>query len=124
MSPNPAPVPCECGFFNKDRYHSKLGGGECSHYRSKVLMAGTSSRNPPVWEITPFLEGLGKEIEYIFDNEESFMDKFAVGKWETLIDVTFSDRYIKIVYLLDCGQHISDRISLDEYYFSWRNPCS
>jgi hypothetical protein len=54
MSPNPAPVPCECGFFNKDRYHSKLGGGECSHYRSKVLMAGTSSRNPPVWEITPF----------------------------------------------------------------------
>lgn len=29
---------CECGFWRKDRHHSRVGGGECEHYRKRFML--------------------------------------------------------------------------------------
>jgi hypothetical protein len=71
--------------------------------------------------LRPALDALEKEIEYIFDNEESFMNRFAEEHWQDLLEVTFSNSYLKFVYILDCGQHVVDEVEIEAYYLCWRS---
>ena len=71
-------------------------------------------------ELSALLCVLGSELDYIFDNTESFMKAFSrVDYWE-LVAVYFSDTKIKIHYILDCGQHVSDEKEIADY-LDWRN---
>ena len=63
---------------------------------------------------------LGSELDYIHDNTKDFMAKFAIEGYCELIDVYFSDTKIKIHYVMDCGQHVSDEKDIAEY-LKWRD---
>ena len=60
------------------------------------------------------------EIKYIFENEESFLERFCKGNIMDLIDVTFSSTNIKMVYVLESGQHIADSATIEAYQ-EWRS---
>ena len=32
------PVPCACGFYNRERHHSRVGGGQCEAYRLRFVL--------------------------------------------------------------------------------------
>ena len=65
------------------------------------------------------LKVIDAEIGYIFDNEELFLEKFGKGNIMNLTTVSFANTSVKIVYVLDCGQHVSDSISMADY-LAWR----
>jgi len=66
------------------------------------------------------LDVLNTEIDYIFANDISFLERFGEGDIMDLIEVSFTNQYVKIVYVLYCGQHICDKITMDDY-LEWRN---
>lgn len=38
MSPEYVPIPrCECGFYNRDRHHGRVGGGKCPYYERRTM---------------------------------------------------------------------------------------
>ena len=63
---------------------------------------------------------LNTEIRGIFDHDELFLDEFARGEYNDLIEVSFTSHHLKIVYVLECGQNVADTISMDEYMV-WRD---
>ena len=65
------------------------------------------------------LKAIDAEIGYIFDNEELFLEKYGKGTIMNLTTVSFASTSVKIVYVLDCGQHVSDSISMAGYLV-WR----
>ena len=65
------------------------------------------------------LKSIDAEIGYIFDNEELFLERFAKGNIINLTTVSFTGTSVKIVYVLDCGQHVSDSIPMADY-LAWR----
>lgn len=71
-------------------------------------------------ELIPLLDALNTEIRHIFDNDESFLDRFGKGEIMDLTEVSFTSHHLKIVYVLDCGQHVCDTVAMDDY-FDWRN---
>lgn len=68
----------------------------------------------------PFLNEIGKELDFIFGNEKNFIDIFCKGEIYDLIGVYFSDETIKVYYILECGQHITDSFKIEEY-IEWKN---
>lgn len=71
-------------------------------------------------ELMPLLGALNTEIRHIFDNDETFLNRFAKGEWTDLVEVSFTSHHVKIVYVLDCGQHVADTVAIDDY-FNWRD---
>lgn len=71
--------------------------------------------------LTPLLGVLNTEIRYIFDNDESFLSRFGKGDIMDLIEISFTSHHVKIVYVLDCGQHVCDTVAMDDY-MDWRYP--
>lgn len=62
------------------------------------------------------IEFLEKEIDYIFDNETSFMNEFVPNRWESLADVYFPGPHIEIEYTTEsCKKILSKIISIDDY---------
>jgi len=61
-----------------------------------------------------------QECEYIFENDESFMKEFCKGNFWILNNIYFNDEYLKLHYILDCGQHIGDAVPIEDY-FKWRD---
>lgn len=54
--------------------------------------------------------------DIIFDHEDVFIDMFMGNmKVYELIDVNFSDNSISYVCILDCGQHIRNYITYDQF---------
>ncbi len=51
----------------------------------------------------------------VFANADSFANRFCTGDVMDITGVWFSSRQVKFAYVLDCGQHISDEIPLDEF---------
>ncbi len=61
------------------------------------------------------LSELSKTIQFIFDNETSFMMRFAKGKWDDLLEITFGSKHIRIAYLVRSGATVTDSIEIDEF---------
>lgn len=55
--------------------------------------------------------------EFTFNNFKSLSERFNLHG-EDLIGVSFNSSHVKLVYMLECGQHASDEILL-EPYFDW-----
>lgn len=63
---------------------------------------------------------LNKEIRFVFDNDESFLAALVKAKnVMDLTEVSFTSHHLKIVYVLDDGQHVAGRVGMDDY-LSWR----
>jgi len=62
------------------------------------------------------------EFEYdVFENEESFLKEFCAGQdVMTLLEISFTSSSIKIVYILQCGQHIVNSFNLTRFLL-WYN---
>ena len=71
-------------------------------------------------ELMPLLGVLNTEIGHIFDNDLSFLERFGKGYIMDLTEVSFTSHHLKIVYVLDCGQHVCDTVAMDDY-FEWRD---
>lgn len=65
------------------------------------------------------LDVVDKEIGYIFGNEESFLNRFCKSDWTDLTEVSFTRHDLKISYILYSGQHVCDRVVLEDY-LEWR----
>ena len=63
-------------------------------------------------ELSKTLKTLEKYICFIFDNEEKFIKEFcSYASIEIeLINISFTSQACKIVYMLDCGQHVCDTV--------------
>jgi hypothetical protein len=61
------------------------------------------------------LSSLSEHIEFIYDNEEDFLEEFARGKFFDLIEVTFGSGHIRISYLLEDGPTVTDGIDMDKF---------
>jgi hypothetical protein len=68
------------------------------------------------------LSVLNAEIRRIFDNEESFLKRFGKGSIMDLMEVSFTSQYLKISYVLDCGQHVCDTVKMSDYLDWCLNP--
>lgn len=63
-----------------------------------------------------------KEIDFIFDNYDSFVCKFIKRKIIDMYEISFSHE-LKFVYIEDSGCHICDKLSIKEY-LDWKNDIS
>jgi hypothetical protein len=53
-------------------------------------------------------------IEFVYDHEEEFLKKFAVAGCD-LVNIYFSTERVKIYYLIENGQTITDSIEMDDF---------
>jgi hypothetical protein len=63
------------------------------------------------------IEQLKKLEDLVYEREESFLKRFSFNK-DLLIGLAgiwFNSNTIKIYYILDCGQHITDNISWTDF---------
>ena len=60
---------------------------------------------------------LDKMTGIIFDNEEDFLEDFGYGNVDLmhLLNVYYCESYIKIYYVLDSGQHVTDDIPIENF---------
>jgi hypothetical protein len=63
-----------------------------------------------------------REIEFIFEHEDDFLNVFTDGHGWTLTDVSFSSVSIKLVYILESGQHVADSKPILQY-MTWKEKC-
>jgi hypothetical protein len=53
--------------------------------------------------------------DFIFEHEDSFLERFcAVDAW-ALTELTYYDKGIKFTYVVDTGEHICDTLDWSEY---------
>lgn len=50
-----------------------------------------------------------------FDHETAFLEKFTDSGW-TLTEVSWDEARMRIVYILDSGQHVSNSIDIVEWF--------
>ncbi len=60
------------------------------------------------------LETLGHWGDIAFDNEETFFAEFCPAAW-ILTQVSWDCENMRIVYILSCGQHVSDSVKIDKW---------
>lgn len=73
-------------------------------------------------ELEKMRELIYNEIDFIFDNESSFMQQFGKFEYEDLIEVTFCSAHVHITYIVytdSGGQHICDSVDMDKY-LEWK----
>lgn len=63
---------------------------------------------------------IGAETDYIFNNEESFSERFVKADYWTLTEVSFTNKRVNFVYIHKHGERIADSITIDEY-IDWVN---
>lgn len=63
------------------------------------------------------LDSLSLIESTVFDNEDSFLDKFAPNAdiLMGLCGIYFNQETVKYYYILGCGQHIVDSIKIGEF---------
>ncbi len=67
-------------------------------------------------ELNTILSKLERYIVYIFDHQDEFAKEFCHEEIMDLVNVSFTTHTCKIVYILDCGQHVCDSIQVDRIY--------
>lgn len=65
--------------------------------------------------LNALLSGLTPYVETIYEHEQCFLDRFGKGDATDLVEVSFSETQIKIVYILDCGQHVCDSVDVADF---------
>ena len=65
-------------------------------------------------------DALAKYELCAFDNEKSFLLRFGKGDCWQLAEISFSSEVVRFVYVLHCGQHISDRCGRNAF-IKWYN---
>lgn len=63
-----------------------------------------------------------KDLElFVFEHEDDFLSEFCLGdSVMVLLSVYFASSEVKVYYILDCGQHVTDTIELKDF-FEWRD---
>lgn len=61
------------------------------------------------------LSVVNEELDFIFENDAAFLAAFSKGNTMLLVSVHFSGSDLRIVYVLDCGQHVVDTVQLEDY---------
>ena len=61
------------------------------------------------------LDALAKYEQACFENEKSFLLRFATWNSWQLASIAFSSEVIRFVYVLHCGQHISNSCKILEF---------
>lgn len=54
-------------------------------------------------------------ISFIYENERDFLNQFMDNGFIDIIDIGISSESIKFTAVHDCGQHVSNSISIDMY---------
>lgn len=58
---------------------------------------------------------IDRYIQIVYDNEESFLDKFTDMRGYDLTSITFDQEFVRIVYIIECGQHVVDSIYITSF---------
>lgn len=66
---------------------------------------------------------LKQYTDLVFANEQSFLKEFCNKDASDLLNIYFGEETVKIIYLLDDGQHIADTIEL-VYFLIWVETCT
>lgn len=66
-------------------------------------------------DFKPVLNTLSNLECLVFDYEKEFNKELCKNQIWELIGVDFSVNHIKVTYVLDCGQHVSDLIRMDKF---------
>ena len=72
-------------------------------------------------DLSQVMKDIQSYIDFVFEHEDEFLKSFAkVGFNDVfcLSEISFGADEIKIVYVLESGQHLSDVITIDEF-ISW-----
>ena len=86
--------------MNKTCCNKNVHGENCNCWRESLLS---------------ICKSLDIYIGFIYDNEESFLEKFGqMNDVWMLIEVSFDSERVKFVYILDSGQHIVNSIKIEE----------
>lgn len=67
-------------------------------------------------QVAEMTASIRKIMDYIYDREYDFIDRFC--KFDgafTITEVFVGDYAIKFVYVLTSGQHIADQIRIDDF---------
>lgn len=70
-------------------------------------------------EFEQALDAIEREIDYIFNNESSFIRYMKLGDSVELYDITMHGSIIKVHTLHFEGQHCTYSVGIDEY-FEWK----
>ena len=54
-------------------------------------------------------------IKFIFDNEDSFLDRFGKFDATDLTEVGFSEHHVHITYVCYEGQHVCDSVCIEDF---------
>lgn len=52
---------------------------------------------------------------YVADHEQSFIERFCLGKVMDMYCIAFSSNQVHYYYVLDCGQHIHNHVPFEEF---------
>jgi len=74
-------------------------GGKCENWKSNVVK---------------ICQQLDVYIDFVFDHEKEFLAKFALEAYD-LTNIYFSTERIKIYYILESGQHVTDSIETKDF---------
>ena len=66
------------------------------------------------------LQTISDEIDFIYVKEDAFVNQFIGHPVMALYKISFDDKYVDIVYVLDNGVHVSNSIDIN-LYLEWRH---
>ena len=66
-------------------------------------------------DLKQIISDLEPYFDFVFENDESFLETFGQARAWMLTNLYFGQEYIEFVYILDSGQHISDIVSVDDF---------
>jgi len=66
-------------------------------------------------DLKQIISDLEPYFDFVFENDESFLETFGQARAWMLTDISFGQEYVKFVYISNSGQHISDTISMDDF---------
>lgn len=64
---------------------------------------------------TSILDLLKQEEDFIYDNYDNFVETFCRNDVMDMYQVSFASENVYFNYVLDCGQHISNSMSITAY---------
>ena len=60
----------------------------------------------------PWLDALREFEKAVYDRHDDFLDRFARGPAFELTQLAIDSENVRLVYVLDSGQHIADSVKL------------
>ena len=61
------------------------------------------------------IAALNEWQDFVDKNEDAFVEEFCVGNTLILSSVYWSHSNMRVVYVLDCGQHVVNSVPMDDW---------